>query len=261
MKNINKIKLVSTVAIFLLVASSFLLFSSSSVFAQVEEGGSYRLPAGVTPDYEVQATPYLSFRPNPVGLNQIFLINMWITPATHVSRYHTDFKLTITKPSGEQHVVTMDSYRADSTAWMEWIADEVGDWKLKFDFQGSYFPAGDYQVYGGAWIGPQIITFDESAYYKPASTGEQTLKVQEDIVNSWPDLGLPTDYWTRPVTPEHREWWPILGYFPGTGVTGGGDKGTSSILTQTSTTTLITNLFRGYKLQKQATLYGKELKT
>jgi hypothetical protein len=226
MKNsINKIRITAIIVTLILITSTILLTTNNLVFAQaVEEGGSYRLPSGVTPDYEVQSTPYLSFRPNPVGLGQVFLINVWITPATHVSRYHTDFKVTITKPSGQQEVVMLDSYRADSTAWMEWLADEVGDWTIKFDFQGSYFPAGDYEVFGGSWIGPQIVTFDQSAYYKPASTGEQILTVQEDIVYSWPDEGLPTDYWTRPVNPEHREWWPILGYFPATGVTGGGDK-------------------------------------
>ena len=183
-KLVKKTKFASTILLVFLITASCLVLSINPVIGQVEEGGSYRLPPGVTPDYEVDTAAYLSFRPNPVGLGQVFLVNLWITPATHVSRYHTDFKLTITKPSGEQHVIEMDSYRADSTAWLEWIADEIGDWKLKFDFQGSYFPAGDYQVYGGAWIGPQVVTFDQSAYYKPSSTGEQTLTVQEDIVYS-----------------------------------------------------------------------------
>jgi len=222
--SINKTKLTAIIVMVILTTSMFMLLSNSPVQAQTntEEGGSYRLPAGVTPDYEVDTTAYLSFRPNPVGLGQVFLVNMWTTPALHVSRYHSDYKLTITKPSGEQHVVEIDSYRADATAWLEWVADEVGDWKLKFEFQGSYFPAGNYTSYGGAWIGPQVINFVESAYYRPSSTAEQTLTVQEQIVNSWPESPLPTDYWTRPVSPENREWWPILGYFPSDGVVGGG---------------------------------------
>ena len=36
------------------------------------------------------------------------------------------------------------------------------------------------------------------------------------------DHPLPTDYWTRPATTMNREWWPILGNYPGTGVVGGG---------------------------------------
>jgi hypothetical protein len=38
------------------------------------------------------------------------------------------------------------------------------------------------------------------------------------MVSSWPSVPLPTDYWTQPVSPMNREWWPILGCYPWTGV-------------------------------------------
>ncbi len=230
MKNlIDKTKITATIVMVLLITSAIMLMTNTPVQAQdgytnMQEGGSIPLPAGVTPDLRVETVPYLSFRPTTIGINQIFLVNMWLTPPPHVARYYSDFKVTITKPSGEQHVVTMDSYRGDGTAWFEWIADEVGTWKLKLDFPGGYFPAGNYTVYGGAFVGPQVNSFDETVYYEPSSTGEQTLIVQEDIAYSWPDLGLPTDYWTRPVSPEHRDWWPILGNYPATGIVGGGSN-------------------------------------
>ncbi len=121
-----------------------------------------------------------------------------------------------------EHVVTMDSYEGDATAWFEWIADEVGTWTIKFDFPGGYFPAGNYTR---RRLGYADVTTEEtySVYYKPASDGPRDLVVQEEIVESWPASELPTDYWTRPVHPTNREWWPILGNFPETGVVGGGD--------------------------------------
>jgi hypothetical protein len=61
-----------------------------------------------------------------------------------------------------------------------------------------------------------------SAYHRPVSTPEYTFTVQEELVSSWPDLGLPTDYWTRPIDWSHREWWPILGDYPADGYQGGG---------------------------------------
>ena len=78
-------------------------------------------------------------------------------------------------------------------------------------------PAGDYYSprTGGS------ITFTESVYYLPSSTVEQTLIVQEDSVLSWPPVPLPTDYWTRPISIENREWWEIGGNFPFTGKGGG----------------------------------------
>ena len=38
---------------------------------------------------------------------------------------------------------------------------------------------------------------------------------------SWPVASLPTDYWTRPVEPQNREWWVILGNVPWYGPGGG----------------------------------------
>ena len=60
------------------------------------------------------------------------------------------------------------------------------------------------------------------AYYKPSSTAEQQLTVQENFVYSWPSTAFPTDYWTRPANLNNRDWWPILGNYPGTGYQGGG---------------------------------------
>lgn len=189
----------------------------------VRDSGSQLLPSGVTPEVNVEAKAYLSFRPNPVGLGQTFLVNMWMTPALHAARYFKDFEVSIMNPSGETQVVKIDSYRADTTAWFEWVADEVGVWKLKFDFKGAYFPAGNYSTEFGAVMYGQATTFSfpQSCYYTPSSTGWQELVVQEETVASWAGVPLPTDYWTRPISPENREWWWISGHFPWRGPGGG----------------------------------------
>jgi outer membrane protein assembly factor BamB len=189
-----------------------------------QEGGSTPgpLPAGVTADYSVETRAFLSFRPTVVGVGQTFLVNMWLNPATHASRYFKDYKVTITKADGTKEVITMPSYRADTTAWFEYIADQIGTWKLKFEFPGGYFPAGNYTPAPGAVMGTQTQNFQQSCYYKPSSTEEQTLIVQEQVVYPWPESPLPTDYWTRPASLENREWWPILGNYPGTGYSSAG---------------------------------------
>jgi hypothetical protein len=130
--------------------------------------------------------------------------------------------VTFTKPDGTTDKVVVNSYQADTTAWFEYIVDHVGTWKVKFDFPGGYFPAGNYTAAEGAFIGPGPFSFTQSVYYKPSSTAEQTLTVQQEPALSWPPSPLPTDYWTRPISPENREWWPILGGYPATGVEGGG---------------------------------------
>jgi hypothetical protein len=222
----NKSKILfSTTIVVILITSMMLTIlpaNAQTTYTNKQDGGSVALPSGVTPDVTVETTAYLSFRPNPVGKDQTFLVNMWLTPATHASRYLSDYKVTITKPDGTQDVITLDSYKADTTAYFEYIADQVGTWKLQFEFPGGFYPAGNYTVDEGTYIGNQVVSFPKSCYYAPSKTAEQTLVVQEEIVASWIDpTPTPTDYWTRPVSPEHRDWVPFLGNYPGTGIVGG----------------------------------------
>lgn len=187
--------------------------------------GSIALPAGVTADTIIQTDVYLSVRPNPIGVNQPILVNIWNDPGPSYVRYFKDYKVTLTKPDGTTNVVTLNSYPADGTAWFEYIVDQVGIWKLKFDFLGGYFPAGNYTVPIGSGTAYDGYTesYNQSVYYLPDSTPETTLIVQNDMVASWPPALLPTDYWTRPGQPENREWWSILGNYPWYGPGGGPD--------------------------------------
>jgi len=206
--------------------ASALLFDSTAnaqaTYTNLQEGGSIALPSGTTPDHTESTRAFLSFSPSIIGKGQVLLVNVWLNPASHVSRYFTDYEIIFTKPDGTTETITTDSYRADTTAYLEYVVDQVGEWKIQFVFPGGYFPAGNYTVFSGAFVGSQVWSFSESTYYEPSSTEEQILIVQEDMVWSWPPAALPTDYWTRPASIENREWWPILGNYPGTGYIGGG---------------------------------------
>lgn len=231
-KRLSSLKIMTSIIMILLMASASLM--AMPVQAQttlptgvtpknVQDGGSVLLPAGVTPDLQVDSTVYLSFSPNPIGIGQPLLVNLWMQPPTHVSRQLKGFVVTFTKPDGTKDVISpIDSYKGDTTAWFTYTVDQVGKWTVKLDFPGAYFPAGNYSVDAGTFVGAQTVSFTQSVYYKPVSTAEQELEVQQDMVSSWPPAPLPTDYWTRPISPENREWWPITGNYPSTGVLGGG---------------------------------------
>jgi hypothetical protein len=150
-----------------------------------------------------------------LGVNQIFTINLWITPPPSAERFMKDYKVVITKPDGTSNEVFIDSYVADGTAWFPYLADQVGEWTLQFFFQGQYNPAGYYS--DGIWDAsveiPGSMWYD-SDYYSPTNTPEQKLTVQEEFVYSWPLIDLPTDYWDRPISLEHREWAQIAGNYP-----------------------------------------------
>ena len=223
--------MMASIALILLMASGIMMITPikpvKAAAQTIQEGGSVQLPAGVTPDLRLSTQAFLSFRPNPIGLDQTIIVNMWITPPLHASRYFTGYKVTITKPDGTTEVKTMDSFRADTTAWFEYKVDQIGTWKLKFEFPGGYYPAGLYAGYTGTrepgeFLRDVVYTnFTQSCYYEPSSTGEQELTVQQNIVASWPASPLPTDYWTRPVAFENREWWTIAGNNPWRGPGGG----------------------------------------
>ena len=90
---ISKKRLSSILALILLTSSVLTIFAID-VNAQQYQGDE-PLPSGVTPEYVVDTTAHLSFRPNQVGVNQPILVNIWTSPATHGARYHTGYKVTI----------------------------------------------------------------------------------------------------------------------------------------------------------------------
>jgi outer membrane protein assembly factor BamB len=226
--SMNKTKLSAIIVIVLMVTSITLL--ALPVQAQEEghggyteglPGGSIPLPAGLTPDYSYPSLSHISFRPNPIGVGQPMLVNLFTQPPIHVARYFKDaFLVTFTKPDGSTDTVgPMGSYYGDGTNWFEYVVDQVGNWTIKFDFLGAYFPPGNYTSSAAFTFG-QTLNAQHGVYYQPSHDGPYDFVVQEELALSWPPSPLPTDYWTRPVSFENREWWPILGAYPSTGIVG-----------------------------------------
>lgn len=217
-----KIRLNKIIVIFL----AFLMVSITPIVMPVEPARAQLasqqpivgpLPSGVTtnattnPDIKA----FLSFRPNPVGVGQVVLVNVWTTPAPGAGRMHKDYTITITKPDGTNDVRKVNTYPNDGTSWFEFVPDMAGTWKLKFDFLGDYFPAGYYLDGNVVTSSSGATLYTDSVYYPPASTPVQSLEVQAGLlVASWPLSPLPTDYWTRPITAMNREWWVISGNYP-----------------------------------------------
>ncbi len=213
--------------IVLLIASVALLTNAPANAAAPTVPTAGPLAEGVSVN-ETTVSAHLSFRPNPVGVGQSVLVNYWTSPAPGANRNHPEYIIRITPPNGSVITIEKPSFVADGTQWFEFTPDVNGTWTLQFEFPGTYFPAGRY--FRGNIVDPNFT--DQSAtgmsapsnyqavYYKPDTTHNQTLTVQNDMVASWPAIPLPTDYWTRPVAFENREWWSILGNYPWFGPSG-----------------------------------------
>ena len=221
----NMAKTTAIASILLMASVMLMAMPVQPVQAQLaaQQPVSGPLPSGVTPYFTVSTVAYVSIRPALVGVGQTILVNMYNTPAPNANRKFPNLKVTITKPDATQKVITMDSYVADGTAWFEYVADQNGTWKFKLDFPGVYFPTGRYldgniiTATSGGTNYPEI----GGVYYSPSSSKEMTITVQQDWVYSYPVMPLPTDYWTRPVPYEYREWAQISGDFPWRGPGGG----------------------------------------
>lgn len=225
----NKTKLTATIAILLLTISVFAIMINTPAQAQFRgEGPAGGVPgplqSGVVPDVTLSTWGLLSVRPDPVGRGQPVLVNLETQPAPGSNRLHRDYTVVITKPNGDIDTRVLESYPDDGTMWFEYVPDQIGHYSFVFKFLGTYFPAGRYLD----GVGPPAETiesggsyFDESVYFEPFTTPERTVEVQEDIVYSWPiEEGPPTDYWTRPVPYERRDWWPYIGNYPWYGPAG-----------------------------------------
>jgi hypothetical protein len=198
----NSIKSKTTaITVIILLMASIVIMTNKPVQADVTTQVTGPLPSDANPSVQVDTTAHLSFRPNPIGVGQTLLVNLWTSPATHAARHHIQaYVVTITKPDGTIETKTLDSYPADATAWFEYTPDQVGTYKLKFDFLGTFFPTANLTG-GFMQMGPQLVA---SAYYKPSSSPGLNLIVQTDMVNSLYST-LPTDYWTRPAHVENRD--------------------------------------------------------
>jgi hypothetical protein len=218
-QNIRKIFL--GVTLMILMCSGMIMITpppvKAATYTNMQDGHGIPLPAGVTPDASIKTSLGLSVSPNPIGVNQMLLVNMWINPPVVNARFLTGYMITFTKPDGTtEKVGPIASYQGDATAWFEYKVDQVGTWKIRFDFPGNYYPAGNYtsgQLAGFSSYG-QVFSYPKSSYYEPNTTGDKEFVVQENPVMSWPPAALPNDYWTRPVNSENREWKNILGNYP-----------------------------------------------
>ncbi len=177
------------------------------------------LPSGVTPTFTMHPKVYLSFSPNPIGVGQTLLVNVWTIPAPGANRAHTGYEVTFTKPDGSKDVIgPFNSFVADGTNWFNYKPDQTGNWTVQFTYAGDYYPAGRYVngiLNNSASAGSSFMDQRDypSTYYAPAETPVQTFVVQDQPVMSWYSP-MPTDYWSRPISPNNREWAAIAGNFP-----------------------------------------------
>jgi outer membrane protein assembly factor BamB len=140
---------------------------------------------------------YIGAMPNPVGVNQEVLLHIGI-PAytTNVNEGWTDLTVSVKDPQGG--TTTLGPYTTDSTGGTGGVFTPtmVGTYELQTSFPEQYRSDGTTMK---------------------ASVSEiLELEVIADPIPEYPGHSLPTEYWTRPIDSQLREWKDVAGNWPTT---------------------------------------------
>ena len=151
------------------------------------------------PDASAQSTrttyAFIGATPNPVGLGQQTLLHVGITQQLNNAAHQwKGLTVTVTKPDGTSE--TLSGINTDSTGGtgVVYVPTIVGNYTLQTHF-------------------PEQVSNTTGSYitYKASDSEELTLIVQEDTVLIYPSIPLPTEYWTRPINAQLREWYSVAG--------------------------------------------------
>jgi outer membrane protein assembly factor BamB len=185
---------IATIALIIVLLLTLLTISSSIVHAT---------------DRDTYA--FLAVAPNPIGVGQTALITMWLdkTPPVDAEGWsivYEGFKVDVTKPDGSKE--SLGPYKSDpvGTKWTQYTPDQVGAYIFQFSFPGQTIIG---YMYGS--------TVSSENYFKPSTSPEVELTVQEDPIAAYPSTPLPgpNRYWERSIDAQNRDWWSISGNWLG----------------------------------------------
>jgi hypothetical protein len=142
--------------------------------------------------------------PNIVGLGEQTLLKCGITEALASQSYGwTGVMITVTAPDGTTQ--TLGPFTTDSTGstFTLFTANQVGTYTLKTSFPQQTMPVDTMVMERGSMILKGTVML--------ASTATSTFLVTEEPSKAYPGHSLPTEYWSRPIDPQLREWYSISG--------------------------------------------------
>lgn len=142
--------------------------------------------------------------PNPVGVGEEVLIRTGIIEATGDASYGWhDITVTVVKPDGATD--TLGPFTTDSTGatFTIFVPDQIGTYKLTTNFPQQTNPVTFFNLEGGNMVFEGTIM--------KASNKTINLVVEQSALTPYPGHPLPTEYWSRPIDPQLREWFSISG--------------------------------------------------
>ncbi|MCW4053657.1 MAG: PQQ-binding-like beta-propeller repeat protein [Candidatus Bathyarchaeota archaeon] len=152
----------------------------------------------------IKTFPFIGATPNPVGVNQEVLFHVGITtPLFSQEMGWEGLSIIIKGPDGTTE--TISNIRTDSTGatGRNWVPEEAGNYTVQTHFpEQATTPT---KVAGTFFTG----VFPEGTVFLEGNSTELTVVVQEEPIVIYPEHPLPTEYWTRPIDGQQREWYTV----------------------------------------------------
>jgi outer membrane protein assembly factor BamB len=145
---------------------------------------------------------FVGVAPNPTGVGQQTVIRFGITDQLASTNYGwLHLTITITKPDNASETLNNNGqgFKTDSTGatYAIYTPAVAGNYTIQ-----SHFPEQ---------VNPAATSFIPANTTMLASDSDKvTLHVQEEPIKSFPNLPLPTEYWTRPINDQQSNW-PSIG--------------------------------------------------
>jgi len=187
-----KNKMTFAISLFLMIAMATSLIALPSANAQAMA--------------EKKTFSYIGATPNPIGIGQETLLHLGITDV-HPSGSGYGFEnlhVIVTKP--DNTTLTLGPFKTDSTGGTGtvYVPEAVGTYYLQTQFPEQIIHVSAFDFF-------TMTMIDEERKYLASSSDKLALVVTAEPIEFYPNHPLPTEYWTRPVDSQLREWYTLAG--------------------------------------------------
>jgi hypothetical protein len=147
----------------------------------------------------VKTFAYIGATPNPVGVNQEVLLHIGISAQLAlVNLGWKGLSVTITRPDGVTESITGVTTDSTGGTGRVYVPTMIGNYTVQTHFPEQKMPA----TAGGVSANTTMLASDSEIL---------TIVVQQETVAIYPGIPLPTEYWTRPINSQFREWYTVSG--------------------------------------------------
>ena len=153
---------------------------------------------------------FVGAMPNPIGVSQEVLIHLGITQALqNAADGWEGLTVTVTRP--DDTTETLGPFRTDATGGTGtvYVPTMVGNYTLQTNFPEQVVPQAINAFAGTSLAVP------EGTIMQSSTSEKLTLVVQEEPMSYYEAAPLPTEYWSRPINAQFRDWSTIAGNWIG----------------------------------------------